>query len=47
MLKTDGDAYLTYSTCSLNPIENEAVVYAALKKLNEDSGHPGEFELID
>ena len=47
MLKTDGEAFLTYSTCSLNPIENEAVVYAALKKLNEDSGHPGEFELVD
>jgi len=48
MLKAGSDdAYLTYSTCSLNPIENEAVVHAALKKLNEESGRPGEFELVD
>ena len=42
-----GDAYLTYSTWSLNPIENEAVVYSALRKLNSNPAFDGEFELID
>ena len=32
---------LVYSTCSLNPIENEAVVAAALNQ------YPGEFEILD
>ena len=41
------DAYLTYSTWSLNPIENEAVVYAALQKVNSDPAFGGEYELID
>jgi len=35
------DGILTYSTCSLNPIENEAVVSAALQNFKDD------FELID
>ena len=39
MLSDDG--ILSYSTCSLNPIENEAVVAAALE-MSE-----GEFKLID
>ena len=48
LLKANSDdSYLTYSTCSLNPIENEAVVHAALKRLNEDSKISGEFELVD
>ncbi|KAF8338241.1 S-adenosyl-L-methionine-dependent methyltransferase [Cantharellus anzutake] len=32
---------LVYSTCSLNPIENEAVLAAALNQ------YPGEFEILD
>jgi multisite-specific tRNA:(cytosine-C5)-methyltransferase len=28
--------YLTYSTCSMNPIENEAVVLAALTRYGSD-----------
>lgn len=48
MLKANSDdAYLTYSTCSLNPIENEAVVHQALKKLNAESKLGEEFEIID
>ena len=29
------DGYVCYSTCSLNPIEDEAVVYGALNELNQ------------
>ncbi len=37
---------ICYSTCSLNPIENEAVVNAAIKIAN--SGREGKcFEIID
>ncbi len=32
---------LVYSTCSLNPIENEAVLAAALNQ------YPGQFEILD
>lgn len=39
LLKHDGR--LVYSTCSFNPIENEAVVAAALEM------HKGVFELVD
>ncbi|KAK4686597.1 hypothetical protein P7C73_g3530, partial [Tremellales sp. Uapishka_1] len=39
MLKPGGR--LVYSTCSFNPIENEAVVAAALRY------HPGDFKLVD
>jgi 16S rRNA C967 or C1407 C5-methylase (RsmB/RsmF family) len=39
LLKEEG--ILTYSTCSLNPIENEAVVSAALLQSK------GEMELVD
>lgn len=41
------DSFLTYSTCSLNPIENEAVVHTALKTLNENSVFGEEYELVD
>lgn len=34
--------YVLYSTCSINPIEDEAVVTEAFKRLNDDA-----LELID
>lgn len=37
--------YVLYSTCSLNPIENEAVVSEALERANKEN--PGSLELVD
>lgn len=36
-----------YPTCSLNPTENEEVVYEVLDELNSDRGNDYEFELVD
>lgn len=41
LLKVDG--LMVYSTCSLNPIENEAVVASAIK----DCGGPANIEIVD
>lgn len=41
MLSTDGNGYMVYSTCSLNPLENESVVASVL----QDYG--GRLELVD
>jgi len=37
--------FIVYSTCSLNPIENEAVVADVIRRANNDS--PNSLELID
>ena len=42
---TKVDGLVVYSTCSLNPIENEAVVSDVLSRANKES--PGSLELVD
>ncbi|KAL3669934.1 hypothetical protein V7S43_005308 [Phytophthora oleae] len=41
LLRDDGESIMTYSTCSLNPIENEAVVAELLRRAD------GALELVD
>ncbi|KAF4045199.1 16S rRNA methyltransferase RsmB/F [Phytophthora infestans] len=41
LLRDDGDSIMTYSTCSLNPVENEAVVAELLRRAD------GALELVD
>jgi len=36
-----------YSTCSMNPLENEAVVISALRRWNRDEKHDAHVELVD
>ncbi|KAG7387851.1 hypothetical protein PHYPSEUDO_013622 [Phytophthora pseudosyringae] len=41
LLRNNGDSIMTYSTCSLNPVENEAVVAELLRRAD------GALELVD
>lgn len=41
LLRDDGNSLMTYSTCSLNPVENEAVVAELLRRAH------GALELVD
>lgn len=41
LLRDDGNSLMTYSTCSLNPVENEAVVAELLRRAD------GALELVD
>ncbi|KAH7462539.1 hypothetical protein KRP22_004960 [Phytophthora ramorum] len=41
LLRDNGDSIMTYSTCSLNPVENEAVVAELLRRAD------GALELVD
>ncbi|RLN57455.1 hypothetical protein BBP00_00007508 [Phytophthora kernoviae] len=41
LLRDNGDSFMTYSTCSLNPIENEAVIAELLRRVD------GALELVD
>ncbi|KAL7533323.1 hypothetical protein ACHAXR_007910 [Thalassiosira sp. AJA248-18] len=43
----DNDGFLVYSTCSLNPLENEQVVSEVIHELNGNTESVFEFELVD